>query len=601
MSNAVVDIVTEKKRDISVSNENERDPSGNLVYWIFGILLLGYYLINIEKIYTIWELGDEAGYIFNASLFAGYDWKEVFSNYTAYYGFGYSLLLIPVFLFCDPGISFIWGIVAINVLCVVALYIVQIYVMSKLLPDCKKWLLGLGSMVVCLYPYLVGSSMKTICEVFLTLQLWLIGLLIYMALETQRRIYHILLVIVSVFVFFVHTRSIAVLGAAGITWLFALEKRKEKKWRRVILVLIAGGVFLVTFILLYQVKKDILGILGTGSLIRETESIDNIISGSYLIDRIQWLFSKENMILYPLCIFGKFFYLICSSAGTCIFGLWVTFRNIIKSFKPSCYRISSCTYVSLYFCLSFCFMLILCTIGGTGSTYAYNIYGRYYEYTIGFFIFMGLYVLTTGKFRFRNLLAVVGVTVLLGIFTACLSTFSAVETVGIDTNRLAGFSYAISKNKTWAGMIYYSAMIGIAFICAYFVLQKTNIKKILVPLLVLIWMIKVDSVVVSTISDINQANKSDIEMAEYIVDNFGDESVYFVYEDYTYEPFYSRMQVFLKDKSMHVIYPEEYDAINDSAVIITYRESVFSKELKRTARLEHISESNNYELFYKKE
>ena len=51
--------------------------------------------------------GDEVGTIASAAYFAGYDWSETMSMHK-YYGFGYSLLMAPLFMIFD-NVTIIYG------------------------------------------------------------------------------------------------------------------------------------------------------------------------------------------------------------------------------------------------------------------------------------------------------------------------------------------------------------------------------------------------------------------------------------------------------------------------------------------------------------
>ena len=582
-------------------NIQKRNSVENLFMFIIGLILAAWYISNIKNICTIWELNDEAQFLFNGSLLAGYDWTEVFSNMTAYYGYGYSLLLIPLFALCDSGLTLIRGAISVNIACIILLYFVQIYVMEKIFLDCNKNILAIMSAFVCLQPYLVASSMKTICESFLTLQTWIVALLLYKVSITNKSVYYIMFSISVAFTFFIHTRGIATMGAAGLVFFMFLLKgttneRKNNLKKTVISIII----FIITVVAFFYIKKNIMKILGTGILIKKTTEVDNIVTSSFLIDRIKWILTPENLSIYFHCAVGKLFYLIVSTAGIIIFGIIESIVYIKGKIKQNQNLTKSSDYLQYFFIIQFILILVICIVAGTGETYAFYIYGRYYEHTVGFMIFLGLYAITRGNYCWKKLLGIVFCVSLMGIITAHLRSFAQTNFVEIDTSRYAGITYAIYKNGSWTTTIFYLTLITIGFSFIYVLLRNKNEKKILIFILIFAWVICSDSAVLRKINEVQAYNKADMIMAEYIEKKLGDKEIYFIYEKYKYDSYFSRMQVFLKNKTIHVIEPESYYKINEPAFIITYKNSKFTRALKNSSKQNCIMTSTNYNLFSKK-
>ena len=97
---------------------------------LFGlsVVLLIVYLSNLEHFYTVWEIYDEACYLFNASICSNtVKWQETFAYCNSYYGWGYSILLVPLFWFCKNCVQLIRGAIVVNTLLVVASYY-QMYI-----------------------------------------------------------------------------------------------------------------------------------------------------------------------------------------------------------------------------------------------------------------------------------------------------------------------------------------------------------------------------------------------------------------------------------------------------------------------------------------
>ena len=216
---------------------------------LLGLVLIGIYGSNIKNINTVWELADEAGYLCNAAYLSGTDWSDVATT-IPYYGYGYSIVLIPLFFLCKNGVQLIRGAICINIICVFILYFLQIYVISAMFKKLEKAVIALFSFLVCLQPYLMGNSFNVRCESFLTMWLWLIAELLIITLKNQKIINYSFLALATVFIFFIHTRAIIV---AGVVWiiLLGLTLKKDISIKNIICYSI---IFVVGFLLLFKIN-----------------------------------------------------------------------------------------------------------------------------------------------------------------------------------------------------------------------------------------------------------------------------------------------------------------------------------------------------------
>ena len=349
---------------------------------LLGLVLIGIYGSNIKNINTVWELADEAGYLCNAAYLSGTDWSDVATT-IPYYGYGYSIVLIPLFFLCKNGVQLIRGAICINIICVFILYFLQIYVISAMFKKLEKAVIALFSFLVCLQPYLMGNSFNVRCESFLTMWLWLIAELLIITLKNQKIINYSFLALATVFIFFIHTRAIIV---AGVVWiiLLGLTLKKDISIKNIICYSI---IFVVGFLLLFKLKKSIIT-TSMHLVVDDSTTNTNLLSVDYIRQRIQWLLVDYKLYIIAFC--SKILYSIFSTGGMILYG-----------FKEMVYQIRD-TYINkniiknatcVYFFLCFVFMMMACTLNGVGDAdnFAYLFYGRYYEYTISVFIFMGLY------------------------------------------------------------------------------------------------------------------------------------------------------------------------------------------------------------------
>lgn len=560
-----------------------------------GILLSIFYFARVRNIYTIWEIPDEGGYLFNASMAVTDDWIEVFSNMTKYYGYGYSLLLIPLFFVCDTGIALVRGCIIINSCCVICLYFVQVYLMSQICGKGKSTT-AVVSFVACLYPYLVSSAMKVFCEVFLSMQFWLVALLIYKSLKVKKKKYYVMLGSMSVFMFYIHTRSFVVVGVVVII-VAALTVIKKIELKN---ALVFGGVFVISLAGLYILKINILNILGTGHIaVSSQDEIGNVITGGYIFERIRWILNSDNIPKYILCAVGKIFYMTVSTAGTFAFGIIYVVQKLRNVPNNKLETYNETHWVMIYFLASIIFVYLICCLSGTGDTYAYMLYGRYYECCMNPIIIMGFfYLLKRDKIR-KVVLGVMLFVIIAGLSILNLELYVTNSNIKIDTNRLTGISNAIVHNDSYASVILYLIIITVLCCCLYLVLNKNKLLKYVIPLIVLsVYMIN-NKENIKYINAVNKSYSSDLSISEYITHNIDNQEIYFVYEDYKFNMHYQRMQVFIKNHPMHVIFPDEIKELGNGAFIITYVGTDTGNILKEDQSFMHVMGSITYELFVK--
>lgn len=583
---------------LKIKREKER-IIGIFIALGFAVLLGCLYLYNVKNINTIWEMGDEGGYLFNASLFSPYDWKETFSNARHYYGYGYSFLLIPLFYMCSTGVSLIRGCIIVNIICLLGIYFIQIYIMSKLWKKRSICILSMISFIVCLYPYLASNVMMVVCEVFLSFFVWVITLLFYKAISEKNYIFWFLLGFAVAFVFFIHTRAVVVLVTINlfIALLIFLKRVDLKK------IILYGLSFLCFFVVLYFAKHYFLGVLGTGkiALSRGTTEVTNIMTTKWVVDRIRWVFAKRNIVKYILCAVSKIFYLIASTAGVLLLGIVYGISELRCRIRDIPNKYDETHIVKAFFIFLFLLMFIACCVSGTGSTYAYMIYGRYYEYCISPIIIMGMLYLTdkpqkSPKLHFIALVMIV----CSGILSLNLSAFANSEQIGIDINRIPSISYAIAQNENYLNTIYFLILFTVLTNIVYFCVAKYKCKVIIIPLTVLVIFGINDIEAIREINEVNRTCITDINISNYIEENKDDQSIYFVYEPYRYNSFYMRMQVFIKNNAMHIVLPEEVESIEEESFVITYINSEKAAEFAEVEEYEYIMKSAHYNLYIKR-
>ena len=170
--------------------------------------------------------------------------------------------------------------------------------------------------------------------------------------------------------------------------------------------------------------------------------------------------------------------------------------------------------------------------------------------------------------------------------------------IGIDTNRIVGISYAIEKNENYTNVIYWIILYTVFCSVIYISVQKgRGYLKGLILSIFMITMLMNNNVVTDSIVKVNKNCMSDMEVANYILASEDEKEIYFLYETYRYDSFYQRMQVFIKEYPMHIIFPEDIDELNENIFLVTYINSETAQVLKENKGWKHQMSSKHYELF----
>ena len=115
-----------------------QDKERGILFVIFvgGLLISILSLYNISNTTQMSVLNDEFGYWANAAYFYGYDWSGI-SFMSPYYSWGYSILLIPLFLIKNPVIRYQSALV-INVVLYLGSYLISYGCIRKICPSLKQ-------------------------------------------------------------------------------------------------------------------------------------------------------------------------------------------------------------------------------------------------------------------------------------------------------------------------------------------------------------------------------------------------------------------------------------------------------------------------------
>lgn len=619
-----------------------------VLLFVGATIIFSYYFAKIPQIYIVWELMDEFGYLADAAYLSGNQWPYV-TNF--YYGYGYSLLLVPLFWICDSGIEVIRGAIAINAIMVVALFFVQYILMSKVCKKLNRNLSVLCSFVLCFYPYIVASGMKVVCEVTLTLVVWLCGLLLYQALDTGKAGYYALLVACAAYGFFVHARSIVFAGVLALT-IGILLLFKRINWKQLVAMMITVVLVLA---LGFSVKSKVIenvyteanvqkldeitnvsvekytGACRTASALETTEidaeaieiinnsevletteedvlvteqgeeleekgnnSVNNLLSPSYIINRI-WHVVSNFSIFHIYGFMCRNFYLFVGTLGMFHIGVFVALKDVFSEYKTQ-KKMSAEGAVKLLFAVA-AIMAVLAVIVQAPYSFelpAYNFYGRYYEYIVGPMVFLGLDFCTRKKITFIG--SVASLVLLLAFYcgTMNLANYLEIHDLPFDSFRLASISY-FTEEYYFRAVVKQAVVTIIVLMLLIVLLNYYKETRILIALLLMALFMNNNEVIEAEILELQRVNYEDLDLVTFIQNYYDVDEVYFLNSGFRYPDAYAGLQPLLHKDDLIVLDGEESDKIQSGELFITFHNNPYIEQMEQS--LDFICETTYYELY----
>lgn len=362
--------------------------------YLFAIaILFAFWAFGIGSTYGFSIFPDEFAYWSYAARLAGYDWSDV-TALAPYYSYGYSLILIPIFVFCKDAVTAYRIAVSINFLFLFLAMVALAGTMKRMMPD-KKMPIVLFSALTVLLPCNLFYTQMTLTEVFLVALYIAAGSVLYRYLENNRLSTLLLLMLILIYLYTVHMRTVGVLLAAMIVVTIHIFLRGDKRWH----VLAALGAALALFAAADFLKQQAFVYVYGG--INQELVAANDYSGQ--MEKIRSVLSLEGFYDLLISLAGKVLYLGLATWGLFYWGIYgmvrqafALLRNIKKhvSAKPQ-------QFFAVFVLLTVAAQIVigtiyLLTLGEIGD----YTYGRYGEMVIPFVMVWGFAVLWKERARF---------------------------------------------------------------------------------------------------------------------------------------------------------------------------------------------------------
>ena len=330
---------------------------------------------GISKSYGFYFPADEFGYWSYAAGLAGYDWSDI-ASLGSYYSYGYSLILLPVFLIFKDGVIAYRAAMVVNI----ALLAVCFFILQKMGRT-------FYAAAVVFYPTWLFYAGTTFAEILLVTLYLTTCMLLLKYLQTDNKRYMALMLAAMFYMYLVHLRAIGVLvSGTAVLLLYNIRKYSIRKYimrnggrkvRSVLVPAAAAAVILAVGLLMGLFIKN----YWTGMVYGDTaDTLKNANDYAGQFEKIAYIFSIEGLKNLIISVSGKILYLGLASYGIAYFGIIYAVRRVREK-----------KYFPLFVLLTTVEALMICAIytirPGRVDTLTY---GRYHEYVMPVLLMMGI-------------------------------------------------------------------------------------------------------------------------------------------------------------------------------------------------------------------
>lgn len=373
---------------------------------------------------------DEFGYWAAAAKFAGYNWSEV-TSISYYYSYGYSLLLLPI-LSGMENMTLAYRIaIAMNIIFLLFSYFVLFQIVTALSPQTgrfrKALLCGAGIFYSGHIFYMQLTLPETLLVLLLFIQIWVLE----SYLRAPQPFKGLLLSAVSVYMYYVHMRSIAMLVSMIV--ILMLSAGCSRHYRKGLLAAAVGILLFLTggYIIKAYLQNSLY-------LYASEQSIAvNDYAGQ--IEKIVSLCTLQGIQKLFISMAGKIYYLGAATGGL--------FFGAIKYLVRGSRLLSRQRYLYLFVSLSIVLHLTVVSIFTmTQERIDIVLYGRYNDIFIPLFICLGVLELLQTKVIGRYLVSSISFLGSLAVFLGIMLDREKIQ--GIYGYFVIGLNDAVSHPES---------------------------------------------------------------------------------------------------------------------------------------------------------
>lgn len=351
------------------------------------IIILLINIWNIQSYYSIAILDDEFGYWSSAAYFAGRDWSKAISL-SAYYSYGYSLLLTPLFWILKNPVNMYRGAIVINVFMLCCNFIISYKLGKRLFKEFDKYIIMIICFSISMYPTFIVYSNTTWAETLLTFICWLL-IYNFTYLDKKEPLWRFAFVAFLLFFsYMVHQRTIGML-ISGCLLMIIMKFTEKIDWKQIVTFFLCIAVMLFMHKIIKEIVINNVWLGGNSP-----QTIKSDYAGQF--GKIKSIFTFSGIIMTLEVMMGHIFYIGASTYLLCYFGFLELVSNIYSSIKVT-FRLNNYiieknehSYSMLFLALSFSTSLIISIVFMNNPTRIdHFMYGRYIEILIGPIMLIG--------------------------------------------------------------------------------------------------------------------------------------------------------------------------------------------------------------------
>lgn len=477
--NSNIDSVIKEVVKLMESLKKFGEKHGYRMAYIISIVLIAIACLwNIGIQDRIKVVDDEFAYWGIAAQFAGYDWSDLMAV-TGYYSYGYSLILVPLYLLGRLGLSAVLmykAAIVLNGIFLILSFVLTVYVGKRIFPELNKYYLLAAGLVTTLYLSNIDQAGCAWTEVYLYFMFWCVTACMLNFMEKQTIGNILLLLLTTANIFAIHMRAVGVVIAVIIVFMLKVIIEHKKVTKKQIIITLVAAVILTAAVL---AVKDYV----TNTIYMNNGKLEiNDFSGQTA--KIKNLLSITGVVDFILSILGKLYYLGTSSYLFVFIGFAVTAGNFIRSslvsIKGKKILINEKDLFLLFIILAFLGEIAVAAMFKTFKYYSMQdmsayadtvVYGRYTDFIVGPLLLIGFSVLPNIKRYLKEI--IISILALIACSVAVQHQFNIMLSNHAELilrgSAVAGISYMFDGQ--FINSAYYAAIIAISVFWAAAILS----------------------------------------------------------------------------------------------------------------------------------
>lgn len=565
-----------------INKEKDRLKYLIIAYILPSLLLIIVGLWFIEKNTMIKIVGDEYGYWAAGAYISGLDWSEI-TSYNSYYGYGYGIILAALLKLHMSSIITYRLALFLNIIFIIGIYVIVYHMLNKFTVRYKISIIVkvLLALFVSTYSGNLSYTQYTMPEVLIAFIYWILIFLAYRLLNKLTVYDSILFILLNIYLFSVHQRTIGICLISCFFWIYIVVKNKDK--RRIIILSVLLGCLAILAVLWFKNNYQIAFFDGGQG---KNLSVNDFAGQT---SKFEALMSVNGIWMFIKSFAGKIYYLLSSSymlAGISALFIITKYLSIFcRHFKT---KVNETTVFYLYILLNTVIMVGISSLSMMEYYGRFDMlfYGRYFEFTIAPLMLLGLIFIIYEECCYKKI--IVCLTVICYLILTCSMEYiidygRSTSNVFINCSGIADLLIFQNYRKFSLLFIAIRSCLWLALLFIIIYIAKSR-KKLYPYTLILVL-----SVIVNITSycyvykegclswSVEQSNR-EVELAEFIQNIGASDSLHYYIVENDVKADY--LQFLLKDHTIHIFeYENEIYRLNDSDYILTTLDTSLRKSL----------------------